>query len=152
MQQQQLRTCSTHYTHPHVIITLHKLTSGTPDAIRTRPGVFHSGGERVKKRYKEADPFYHSGPWLAVRDERLRMDNYICTDCMGRYLVTGEKPRDATMVHHVIPRTERPDLELDIDNLRSLCDICHNRKHPEKGGRGKAAPKKQPTRMRVIKI
>lgn len=106
----------------------------------------------ARKRYKEADPFDHSGPWLAAREERLRRDHYTCCDCMERYEATGEKPRAATLVHHVIPRSERPDLELDIDNLRSLCGICHNRRHPEKGGQGKAAPKRHPARMRVIKI
>jgi len=104
-------------------------------------------------KYKEADPFYHSGPWLEAREERLRRDHYICCDCMEEYQITGEKPRTATMVHHVIPRSERPDLELDIENLRSLCYICHNRKHPEKGGQGKAAAKnRKPVRMRVIKV
>lgn len=129
------------------------MATGTPDAIRARLGVLHSGGEPMtRKQYKETDPFYHSGPWLAVRQERLRLDNYTCCDCMERYLITGEKPRAATMVHHKIPRKERPDLELDISNLRSLCDICHNRRHPEKGGQGKAAAPKKTTRMRVIKI
>lgn len=106
----------------------------------------------ARKKYKESDPFYHSGPWKAARLERLRRDNFICCDCMERYRRTGEKPRAATMVHHEIPRSERPDLELCIDNLRSLCDICHNRRHPEKGGQGKAAPKRPPAGMRVIKI
>ena len=45
----------------------------------------------------------------------------------------GVRPRDATIVHHIIPRDERPDLALEIDNLRSLCDACHNKRHPEKG-------------------
>lgn len=103
-------------------------------------------------RYKESDPFYHGRPWKKVRAQRLEMDNYICCDCMERFRLTGEKPRPATMVHHVIPRKERPDLALDLGNLRSLCDICHNRRHPEKGGQGTAAPKKPPARMRVIKV
>ena len=42
------------------------------------------------------------------------------------------------MVHHIIPLEERPDLALDMDNLASSCDICHNQEHPEKGGQGKA--------------
>lgn len=104
-------------------------------------------------RYKESDPFYHSKAWKAAREERLRIDHYTCCDCMERFLAGGEKPRTATTVHHVIPRSERPDLELQIDNLRSICAICHNQKHPEKGGRGKAAaPARPPTRMRVVKI
>ena len=54
------------------------------------------------------------------------------------------------MVHHVLPITERPDLALDVANMRSLCDMHHNRKHPEKGRHGKAKP--MPTTMRVIKV
>ena len=56
------------------------------------------------------------------------------------------------MVHHVKPITERPDLALDLDNMRSLCDMHHNRMHPEKGGQGKAARKTTPPRMRVVKV
>lgn len=108
---------------------------------------------RKKCSYKESDPFYHSDAWEAARLERLRRDHFTCCDCMERYMETGEKPRPAIMVHHVIPRKERPDLELNIDNLRSLCNICHNRRHPEKGGQGKAAaPARAPANMRVIKI
>lgn len=77
-------------------------------------------GRNMARHYKEADPFYHSDPWLNVREERLRRDHYTCCDCMERYRITGERPRPATLVHHVIPRKERPDLALDIDNLRSL--------------------------------
>jgi 5-methylcytosine-specific restriction endonuclease McrA len=58
------------------------------------------------------------------------------------------------MVHHVLPLTERPDLALDLSNLRSLCDMHHNREHPEKGGRGNAGRTKgkAPAKMRVIKV
>lgn len=38
----------------------------------------------------------------------------------------------ATMVHHIEPLEKRPDLALDLDNLVSLCDDCHDKAHPEK--------------------
>ena len=38
----------------------------------------------------------------------------------------------ATMVHHVKPLEMYPDLALDLDNLVSLCDDCHDKAHPEK--------------------
>lgn len=83
---------------------------------------------------KKADPFYLSGPWLAVREQALIRDHYDCQDClklfeMGRKL----KVHRATMVHHLKPRKEHPELELELGNLISLCDSCHNKRHPERG-------------------
>ena len=37
-------------------------------------------------------------------------------------VVCGAK---ATVVHHIQPVSQRPDLELDKDNLASTCDRCH---------------------------
>lgn len=100
---------------------------------------------------KESDPFLHTAAWKRARRAALERDHFKCRDCMDRYLAGyGAKPRDATMVHHIIPRDQRPDLALDLDNLISLCDECHNKRHPEKGRQAHApAPKHG---MRVIKI
>lgn len=103
--------------------------------------------------HKESEPFYHTGVWKRTAAERMRMDNYLCCDCMERFHSGGRgKVRDAEVVHHVIPRSERPDLELDIQNLRSLCKQCHNQRHPEKGRAKEAAKPTKPNRARVIKI
>ena len=104
--------------------------------------------------YKESEAFYHSSPWKAARKARLEIDGGMCTECMAEF-ERGErlKPRRATMVHHLQPIKERPDLALDLDNMRSLCDMHHNREHPEKGGQGKASHKQTtPPRMRVVKV
>ena len=82
---------------------------------------------------KQADPFYLSKAWRTVRAEALRRDHGMCVRCMERFMNGGEKPRLAVMVHHKKSRKEYPELELDLGNLESLCDICHNREHPEKG-------------------
>lgn len=82
---------------------------------------------------KQADPFYLSKAWRTVRAEALRRDHGMCVRCMERFMNGGEKPRLAVMVHHKKSRKEYPELELELDNLESLCDICHNREHPEKG-------------------
>lgn len=37
------------------------------------------------------------------------------------------------MVHHKKHADEYPELAYDLDNLESLCEACHNKKHPEKG-------------------
>lgn len=63
----------------------------------------------------------------------------------------GIKPHRAQMVHHIIPITERPDLALNLSNLRALCYECHEREHPE---RHKAWKQEQKTEhaARVIKV
>ena len=104
---------------------------------------------------KKSLPFYHSAAWRKVRAQRLMLDGGMCAKCMEEIAGGAKiKPRRATLVHHVIPVSERPDLALDVENLQSLCDMHHNQEHPEKGGRGAAGKKKahKPARMRIIKI
>ena len=74
--------------------------------------------------------------------------------CMDRIRAGyGIKPRRAVVVHHIQPIEERPDLALTLSNLRSLCEACHNRRHPEKGGKSGGGKQAKPAaRMRVIKI
>ena len=102
-------------------------------------------------RHKESKPFYHSTLWLQVRAKALERDAGMCQDCMDLFRAGLKvKPRRAIMVHHVISIEDRPDLALDLNNLRSLCGPCHNAKHPEKGA---GAPQsKAVSRMRVIKV
>lgn len=112
------------------------------------------GGESMA--CKESDPFYHSKAWKRVRRLALERDQGMCQDCMDRFRAGyGIKPHRADMVHHIIPREERPDLALNLANLRSLCNECHNKRHPEKGRQADksiqpAAEKKHS--MRVVKV
>lgn len=105
---------------------------------------------------KQTDPFYTSARWIRVRAQALARDNGICQICLAAFRAGGMlKPRAATIVHHILPRTERPDLELDLDNLQSVCATHHNREHPEKGGaHGADMADKALPRMaaRIIKI
>lgn len=71
-----------------------------------------------KKKHKE---------W---RDKVLRRDNYLCQKCI-RY---GKKV-EATHAHHIRTVEEYPELKYKVENGQSLCLACHNREHPEKGGR-----------------
>ncbi len=99
--------------------------------------------------YKESDPFYHSAAWLRVRDLALERDRGMCVECM-RLFEMGliRKPARAQMVHHIIPRKQRPELSLVLENLESLCFRHHEEKHPERREKTKGdAPK-----MRVIKV
>lgn len=38
----------------------------------------------------------------------------------------------AQCVHHIKHLKDHPELALDINNLQSLCNACHNIMHPEK--------------------
>ena len=105
-------------------------------------------------KHKQDIPFYHRAAWKRVRALALQRDNGMCQECMERFNAGyGIRPRRAQMVHHIIPLEERPDLGLDLNNLRSLCYECHNKEHPEKGrqARKKEAPAVR-NRMRVIKV
>ena len=110
------------------------------------------------KSYKESEPFYHSKEWKRIRMDALTRDGGMCQDCMEKFRAgLIRKPRRAVMVHHIIPRKERPDLELVMDNLRSLCARCHEEHHPER--RAKPKRKTEESRagtgshgMRVIRV
>lgn len=104
--------------------------------------------------YKKSEPFYHTKEWKKVRQVALMRDGGMCQACMDRMRAGyGVKPRRATMVHHIIPYKERPDLALNMDNLRSLCYRCHEMEHPERRW-GREQREKETTghRMRVIKV
>lgn len=92
---------------------------------------------------KKADPFYLSRSWRRLRLEVLQRDHYLCQRC-GR--------RAATVVHHIIPVKERPDLKRELSNLESVCDACHNALHPERNRRAAQAGVEEATGVRVIDL
>ncbi|MCI6686515.1 MAG: HNH endonuclease [Ruminococcus sp.] len=73
--------------------------------------------------------FYQSKAWKRKRQAILRRDGYCCQDCKryGRF-------RPAVTVHHIKHLDQYPELALTNSNLISLCNECHNKRHPEKGG------------------
>ena len=99
---------------------------------------------------KKADPFYGSAAWQKARRARLMMDNGLCQECMRRFEAGGSSPRPATMVHHIIPISRRPDLRLDLSNMESLCNECHERMHPDRFHRSQDYVTSRG--LRVIKI
>lgn len=98
-------------------------------------------------------PFYHSAAWHRIRKIALQRDGGMCQKCMERMQAGyGFHPNRAQMVHHIIPVKERPDLALELSNLRSLCNSCHAEEHPEKRT-GKRTPEKTaPGKMRIIRV
>lgn len=77
-----------------------------------------------------ANDFYTSAKWKRKRENILRRDGYECTICKryGRH-------KSAEIVHHIKSIEEAPELRLNSENLMSVCKDCHNKLHPEKGGR-----------------
>lgn len=73
---------------------------------------------------------YTSYKWKKKREHILRRDMYQCQKCK-RY----GRMREATTVHHIKHADEYPELAYTDSNLISLCEACHNKEHPEKGGR-----------------
>lgn len=74
--------------------------------------------------------FYNSTEWDIVREETLKRDKHKCQFFLGKWNDGKHKPYrieliEATMVHHIIPIKERPDLALDINNCISLSFEAH---------------------------
>ena len=78
------------------------------------------------KRNQQARTFYHSREWEQIRLAVLARDNYLCQHCLRDKKITR-----ATVIDHVIPLLVDWSKRLDMDNLQSLCQACHNRKTAE---------------------
>jgi 5-methylcytosine-specific restriction protein A len=64
-------------------------------------------------------PLYSTYRWQRLRAIAKRRDGYCCTAC-GR---SGKLDVD-----HIEPINQRPDLAFALENLRTLCRPCHNRR------------------------
>ena len=102
---------------------------------------------------KQTDPFYKTLAWRRLRLVALERDHYICQDCLAQKRLGARiRARRAVVVHHILPRETHPELALELNNLVSLCDACHNKRHPEKGGAPGRAPTPVPSGVRIIKV
>lgn len=68
--------------------------------------------------------FYNTKKWKDKRLKVLRRDKYICIECKRYGKIT-----EATTVHHIYPYELFPELKLNLNNLISLCEKCHNEMH-----------------------
>ena len=71
--------------------------------------------------------FYKLGVWKKIRRVRIELDNFECQECKRNGKVG--KP---DMVHHIKTVKEYPRFALQLNNLETLCNSCHNKEHPEK--------------------
>jgi 5-methylcytosine-specific restriction enzyme A len=78
------------------------------------------------KRNQQARAFYHSREWERIRQAALARDHYLCQHCLQHNRITR-----ATIVDHIVPIAVDWSRRLDINNLQSLCQACHNRKTAE---------------------
>ena len=64
--------------------------------------------------------FFKSQKWQRLRYEVLCKSNMSCELC-------GASRRNGAELHvdHIEPRSLRPDLELEVDNLQVLCKACN---------------------------
>lgn len=67
------------------------------------------------------DPFYTSPAWLAARARVIERDGSACL--LRRF--AGGACSGPLHVHHLLSRADRPDLELDPENLVTVCEAHH---------------------------
>ena len=73
---------------------------------------------------------YHQQRHKVWREKVLRRAGYLCEEC-ARY---GRRT-EATVAHHIKHADAFPELRYVVSNGRALCAACHNKEHPEKGGK-----------------
>src|SRR5690625_3359335 len=78
------------------------------------------------KRNQELQRFYDSKLWRMTREERIRIDNGLCQDCLKENKITY-----AGEVDHIVPIKIDWNKRLIISNLQSLCSSCHSIKSIE---------------------
>ncbi|MCS4486375.1 HNH endonuclease [Staphylococcus americanisciuri] len=91
----------------------------------------------------EHDWFYRSKAWRKVREIALDRDNYLCQKCLE-----GGKISDAKIVHHIIYLDHDFDKALDLDNLVSVCQKCHNQIHANDSN----DDENKNTKVRILKV
>lgn len=69
--------------------------------------------------------FYHSSDWQRVRRQVLQRDHKECIWCKNE----GKVVRTNLEVDHIKELEFYPELALNLNNLRTLCKDCHNRRH-----------------------
>ena len=72
---------------------------------------------------RDIDPFYTSPAWLRTRVVVLARYGSRCMAC-------GKTPADGVQINvdHIKPRKTHRHLELHLDNLQVLCELCNKGK------------------------
>lgn len=72
--------------------------------------------------------FYCSSDWNKIRLQAIKRDNKECVWCKAEGKVTTRSTA-VLEVDHIKELEYYPELALDLDNLRTLCKDCHNKRH-----------------------
>lgn len=94
----------------------------------------------VKTRADRAK-FYGSTEWRQLRVVCLDRDNHECQWCKadGRLTMQSDTVLE---IDHIKELEFYPEYALDLDNLRTLCKDCHNKRHDRMNYKGNAKKKK----------
>lgn len=85
--------------------------------------------------------FYSSTAWKKLRQNCLERDHYECQWCKEEGKLTTQY--DSVLeVDHIKELEINPELALEIDNLRTLCKDCHNKRHDRMNYRGQQKKRK----------
>ena len=95
---------------------------------RRKKRVYHNWTEEIAKG--NTNQFYNSTEFDIAREKVLERDKHTCQFFLGKWDDGVHKPYKikivkATIVHHIIPIKERPDLALDLNNMVSLSFEAH---------------------------
>lgn len=72
----------------------------------------------------ERQRLYASGEWKEIVRTVYKRDNYHCVRCGSPH--TGTR---SLCAHHIKPWAGNPSLRFDLDNLITLCRVCHHWVH-----------------------
>lgn len=97
--------------------------SGYCDEHKHLAGEVHKEYKKLRNDKKE-QAFYNSKSWIKAREIALARDYGLCQDCLREGKVTI-----ADMVHHKVEVKSNWEIRLELDNLISLCNSCHQKEH-----------------------
>ncbi len=89
-------------------------------ASRAERGKRRKSGAKADKSKRKGGDFYLTAAWRQLRYLALR-------NCEGRCQCCGGGACDGLRLHvdHVKPRSQFPELAMDIGNLQVLCEDCN---------------------------
>lgn len=68
--------------------------------------------------------FYKKRFWKMAQKNILKRDHYLCQDCLKKGIKT-----EAVVAHHLKSPADYPQLAFNGENLVSLCEVCHHKRH-----------------------
>lgn len=90
-----------------------------PTILKTKRRPWQQERVTQARRIHNNGAFYRAAPWRKLRATKMQY-NPLCEECTRNGRVVS-----ATMVDHIKPISEGGAM-LDMENLQSLCNRCHN--------------------------